>query len=88
MKKTILEMAETVISAIMTVSSCMGLFLFGWFFGRLFFGEVTTEALWDIFLGSVILTLILKEILFMVKCELYKVVTAELQKAEVEDGEK
>ena len=85
MKKTILEMAETTLSVILSVSSCMGIFLFGWFFGKLFFGEVTTETLWDIFLGSVILTLILKEILFMVKCELYKVVTSELQKAGAED---
>lgn len=77
MKKTILEMAETILSGILSVSSCMGLFLFGWFFGRLFFGEVTTDALWDIFLGSVILTLVLKETLFLVKCELYKTITKE-----------
>lgn len=76
MKKEILEIAETVISAIMTVSSCMGLFLFGWFFGRLFFGEVTTDTLWTIFIDSVILTYILKRILFWVKCELYDILTA------------
>ena len=79
MKKTILEMAETILSSFLTVSSCMGLFLFGWFVGKLFFGEVTTEILWYNFITSVIVTLVIKEILFLVKCELYKVVTAELQ---------
>ena len=82
MKKTLLEMAESTISFIMTVSSCMGLFLFGWFVGRLF-GEVTTDALWTIFIDSLILTLILKRILFRVKCELYKVVTSECERLEV-----
>lgn len=76
MKKTLLEMAETTISFIMTVSSCMGIFLFGWFVGRLFFGDVSTEALWTIFIDSVILTLILKQILFWVKCELYDLITS------------
>lgn len=76
MKKTILEMVETTISAIMWVSSCMGLFLFGWFFGRLFFGEVTTYTLWAIFIDSLILTYILKRILFRVKLALYDIITA------------
>ena len=82
MKKMFLDMAETTLSTIMSVSACMGIFLFGWFFGKLFFGEVTTEALWDIFLGSVILTLVLKEILFLVKCELYKVIVSEMEQME------
>lgn len=89
MKKMVLEMAETILSSILSVSSCMGLFLFGWFFGKLFFGEVTTDMLWYNFITSVIVTLVIKEILFLVKCELYKVVTAELQKdecLEVSDG--
>lgn len=76
MKKEILEIAETVISAIMTVSSCMGLFLFGWFFGKLFCGDVTTNVLWTIFIDSVILTYILKWILFRVKLALYDIITA------------
>lgn len=82
MKKTVLSCVDSVLSVFLTVSSCMGIFLFGWFFGKLFFGTVTTETLWDIFLGSVILALVLREILFLVKCELYKILTAELQKEE------
>lgn len=57
--KTVYRIVERCITVILSVSACLGLFLFCVFFGNLIYGEVPMEALWWIFLGSVVLTLIM-----------------------------
>lgn len=81
MKRTSLETAEKVISVALSASSCMGFTLFGWFVLELVLSVVTEEHLWICFLLSLTLTYGITKLRTVVKWELYKMLSDELEEA-------
>lgn len=77
--KTIFEIVERILSVILSVSSCMGMFLIGVFFGRILFGEVSTDAMWAIFLASLILTYGATRLLLEVRYRRLEILADELE---------
>jgi hypothetical protein len=79
MKKTLLEMAEKTMSVTLSVSSTIGMFLMGVFLAGLVFDMVSTEVMWVIFLGSLILTYGFTKLLTVVKWKLYNILVDEME---------
>ena len=79
MKKMLLEMAEKTISVTLSVSSCMGFTLFGWFLMKLILPLVTEKHFWICFVVSVILTYGFTKMLTAVKWALYNILVDELE---------
>lgn len=86
MKKRIIEMAERTLSVILSVSSCMGFTLFGWFVLNLILPQVTEDHLWICFVVSVILTYGFTKLLTVVKWKLYNILVDELEFQEDEEA--
>lgn len=82
--KTILEMAEKTLCMILSVSSCMGLFLIGVFAGNLLYGDVSTDAMWLIFLGGAVLTFLLTRLWEVVRYYRLSIMAEELQEQDEE----
>lgn len=78
--KTILECIERTLSAILSASSCMGMFLVGCFIGNLICDTaLSTGTMWAIFLGSVIITYILTQLLIEVRYRRLEILADELK---------
>ena len=86
MKKTLLEMAEKTLSVFLSVSSCMGFTLFGWFLIKLILPLVTEKHFWICFVVSVILTYGFTKLLTLVKWKLYNILVDELEFQEDEEA--
>lgn len=86
MNKTFLECAEKALSVSLSVSSCMGFTLFGWFVLKLVLPKVTENHLWICFLVSVALTYCGTKLLTLVKWKLYNILVEELERQEDEQA--
>lgn len=86
MNKTFLECAEKTLTVSLSVSSTMGVTLFGWFFLKLILNTVTEDQLWVCFLVSVILTYGMTKLLTLVKWRLYNLLVEELEFQEDEQA--
>lgn len=84
--KTFLECAEKALSVSLSVSSCMGFTLFGWFFLKLILPMVTEDQLWACFLISVALTYGCTKLLTLVKWRLYNIIVEEMELQEDEQA--
>lgn len=82
MNKTLFECAEKALSVSLSVSSCMGFTLFGWFFLKLILSRVTENHLWVCFLVSVVVTYGCTKLLTLVKWKLYNMLVEELERQE------
>jgi hypothetical protein len=87
-KKNLLGLAEKALSVVLSVSSCMGMFLIGCFAGNLIFGTVSTDAMWAIFLGSVILTYGATQLLLNVRYMRLEILADELELQKDEEARK
>jgi len=79
MIKTILECVERCLSVILSVSSCMGMFLIGCFAGNLIWGDISTNFRWAIFLGSVILTRVETQLMLTIRYKRLEMLADELK---------
>ena len=78
--KTFLGYIEKVLSVILSVSSCMGMFLVGCFVGNLICGApLSTGAMYAIFFGCVILTYVLTQLLIEVRYRRLEILADELE---------
>lgn len=75
---TILEIIEKALTVILSVASCMGLFLIGVFTLGLF-QPVDTEEMWYIFLGAAVLTLVFTKLWEVVRYYRLSIMADELQ---------
>ena len=79
MKKGLLGWIEKALSVVLSISSCMGMFLIGNFVGNLLFGTISTGAMLAVFLGSLILTYIMTELLLTVRYKRLEILADELE---------
>lgn len=77
--KTILEITERILSVFLSVCACMGMFLMGCFAGNLLCDELSTSAMWAIFLFSVILTYGTTQLLLEVRYRKLEILADELE---------
>lgn len=56
MKKEALECVEKTLRVVVSVSTCMGMFLIGCLVAKLICGTVSTDTMWNIFLVCLALT--------------------------------
>lgn len=86
MNKTFLECAEKTLSVSLSVSSCMGFTMFGWFVLKLVMLRVTENHLWICFVLSVALTYGCTKLLTVVKWRLYNLLVEEMELQEDEQA--
>lgn len=77
--KTILEITERILSVFLSVCACMGMFLIGCFAVNLLCDELSTEAMWAIFLASVILIYGATQLLWEVRYRKLEILADELE---------
>lgn len=88
MMKTILEFAERLIAVVLSLMSCMGMFLTGCLMGNMILGELEMSDMWVIFLCCLILTYVLSRLWLHVRCARLNMLVDELEMQDDEEAQR
>ena len=84
--KTILEIAERIISCFLKMCICMGMTLIGWFFGNLITDGLSVAAMWNVFLVCVILTFAMSSLWIEVHYRRLEIMAEEMELQQNEEA--